>query len=218
MTNPEAEVRVSPENLFPQEIADRANHLWKKRWSGEKPGGVISKRVAVALIMQEEGRDTVKRLLEAGKIIVPEDTGNYVSHDIDSKDLNQFTSGLGAIMLGSIVQSLEESFLEGWSAELLVVNINQALSGTHLREITVNEVTTRDNVVGKEELEKMETKRVRELLPKDKTFRAFLKPPRNFNLLPSAARNVFLKFEGPISMVVPVYEQAIDQPGIKNSQ
>lgn len=153
----------------------------------------MSKKVAVALVIQDLGRNMLDGLISGPKMRLrsPEEIDSMMGY------------GIGAIAFGGIIFALEQGAAVGWHAEVLRESVRESTLG-----LNIGTWEEEDFVVGVDPNE--EARKIKEVLSGDNTFVSFFEP--NIDKLPKDLR-IFLD-ENPnllsdVKSVLPVYKQAI---------
>lgn len=179
--------------LSPMEVALKAEQVEKtKRLEGD----AVSSKVAVALAIQEEAKNTIKETIKKGR------------GRIDGENLSY---GMGGLLFGSIVKSLEEGIIKGWNDEEVFDDFNIVINETSLVAFSFPaRVFLQDGMRTRTE----ETAIIREESKRDSTFLGFFEP--NINKLPQSLQNLLRReylsgvtFNNSVSLILPVYKEAI---------
>lgn len=156
----------------------------------------MSKNVAVALAMQDLGKNILLEMINAPELMPADMNGQELIME----------HGVGAVIFGGIIIALEQGAVKGWDVGVLVENIRVVADEINLDA---------DGVWEKEDFlsgidPKKEGDRIKEVLYEDNTFASFFEP--NTDRLPRDLKIFFV--ENPdilsaVKSVLPVYKQAI---------
>ena len=172
--------------LTSSDISKRAKVLFEEKRL--KTGEAISRPVAVALIIKSSGQELLKKIAEdngEGELDV-----NSIYGSLDYKRQEEFLDGLGGVLLGSIVQSIEEGAVRGWKDKLFVEHFNEGILGTRIPTLTVKKLVREVSSFGWVQPlpDKSETEIIRGALRPGKNFIPFIETRRNNDPLPWGVR------------------------------
>lgn len=199
----------SIEHLSPVNIAFQANSFWEERKSGRKAGGAISRDVAVALVMKEEGASILRKTLsgfEKKDGTAPD--MRFVLSGLNPDQSEEFSYGLGEAVLGSILESIGDVvFFRNWDDQVFLDRFNQAFTGTPIEKMTLSDLNINNS--SRQKIATEETV-IRKAIAEKKSIAGFVKLPLNMEPLPQVVR--ILLREGMsdfLFRVIPTYEQAL---------
>lgn len=196
------------------ELAEMAKVRARTSHEEQKP---ISTKSAVALVIRDKGRELLKESLRALKEHNVAPDINSVVRGLSKEAEITFAFGLGGVIFGSIVKSLEEAVIEGWDDRQFIANFNLTITGTPFPKIDERDYISKMASEHSGQNNSMqEAAAIRQALIKDNTFLSFFVNPitsiPNRENLPESVRN-FLKqneyMDTSIGLVLPYYREAI---------
>lgn len=196
------------------EIAEMAKVRVRRSHEEQKP---ISAKCTVALVIKDKGRELLKESLRAlEEHNVAPDISSVV-RELSREAETTFAFGLGGVIFGSIVKSLEEAVIEGWDDRQFIANFNLTITGTPVPKIDEREYISKMASEHSGQNNSMqEAAAIRQVLVKDNTFLSFFVNPitniPNRENLPKNVQN-FLKqneyIDLSIGLALPYYREAI---------
>lgn len=158
---------------LPQDLVQKAKELLVAR--KEKGQSPVSDKVAVALVMKDQGTELLKEISSGtdGSMGIAPDISSVIS-GLSPSARTKFLDGLGQVLLGSILQSVEEGFF-GWDDYLFVEHFNRGVVGTAMPTLKVDNLIKGINPSLRRTTQQ-ETDIIRRELVKDPRFLSFLEP------------------------------------------
>jgi len=201
----------SDDHLLPENIAFKAKFLWEERKSGQKAGGAVSKSVAVALVMKEEGISILKKMMSGfqDQIGIAPDI-SWVLDGLNPSSQKEVFYGLGEIILGSMLESIEKAIIGEWDDEAFLDGFNQAVVGTSFRKLNLSELIVIDDPSSRQKAMMEEAPIRKAILIEKKLISDFVKLPLDMSPLPQVMRVLLTRgMVDTLPLVIPTYEQAI---------
>lgn len=196
------------------EIAEMAK-VWARRSREEqKP---ISTKAAVGLVIKDKGRELLKESLRALEERNVAADINSIVIELSREAEKTFAFGLGGVIFGSIIKSLEEAVIKGWDDRQFIANFNLTITGTPVPTIDEREYILKMASEHSGQNNSMqEAAAICQVLVKDNTFLSFFVNPMtgipNRENLPKSLQS-FLKqnkyMDTSIGLALPYYREAI---------
>jgi len=171
------------------EIIALAKELKEKRIKEGHPQ--VALPVAIALQIQKIGIEKLKkhRPLRDSNLLTREKLEEYFNRIKGIEEKKEFLSGLGEVLIGSVISSLELGVSNGWEEKYFPENFNLAIVGTVIRKLDPEFVK---QTAGAGRTPKEETNIITQELIKDKTFLSFFNDG-NVSKLPRSIYEFFKK-------------------------
>ena len=171
----------------------------------------MSKSVAVALVMKEEGISILKKMMSGfqDQIGIAPDI-SWVLDGLNPSSQKEVFYGLGEIILGSMLESIEKAIIGEWDDEAFLDGFNQAVVGTSFRKLNLSELIVIDDPSSRQKAMMEEAPIRKAILIEKKLISDFVKLPLDMSPLPQVMRVLLTRgMVDTLPLVIPTYEQAI---------